>query len=99
LGSAVNNTGLSPWFYIDPVWIAYAARGLDFVQQRAQFLHFDKSVDEAFDPYLFVRDSYLQNRSAKIRRVLNPVHDENAPPLSPGADVALQHPEEPPHSN
>ncbi len=74
---------LSVWTYVDPEWVRYSARGLDFIQMRARLLSADKAVDQAFDPYLFVRDYYLQNRKAKIQRVLHP-HEEEGMPVEPG---------------
>jgi phospholipid-binding lipoprotein MlaA len=39
---------------------------LDLLQRRAALLGTDEQVRETFDPYLFVRDAYLQNRQFKI---------------------------------
>jgi phospholipid-binding lipoprotein MlaA len=36
------------------------------VDQRGNLLDADREVREAFDPYVFVRDAYLQNRAYKI---------------------------------
>lgn len=41
-------------------WVWY------LVQQRYNLIGLDEQVREAFDPYLFVRDAYLQNRRYKI---------------------------------
>jgi len=82
-GTLVDGYAFSVWAYVQPNWVGYSARGLDFVQQRAKLLSADKSVDQAFDPYLFVRDYYLQNRKAKIQKVLHPQEYGNAPPLEP----------------
>lgn len=84
LGTGVDT--FSPvWFYIGPQWVGYTAAGLDFVQQRARLLPLDKAVDQAFDPYIFVRDSYLQNRKSKVRIVLNP-REEGDVPLAPAPE-------------
>jgi ABC-type transporter lipoprotein component MlaA len=37
------------------------------VQLRATLLAGDALVDQAFDPYVFVRDAYLQRRSYLIK--------------------------------
>lgn len=37
-----------------------------FVQSRAAFVGPDEAIQDAFDPYLFVRDAYLQNRAYLI---------------------------------
>lgn len=71
-GSFVDYYGLSVWPYVRPVWAQYAAYMLNLTEERAALLPMDKLIDQAFDPYVFVRDSYLQNRRAKIQKVLNP---------------------------
>jgi phospholipid-binding lipoprotein MlaA len=43
-----------------------------FIQQRATLLGLDEPLAEAFDPYLFLREAYLQNREYRI-------HDGNPP--------------------
>jgi len=36
------------------------------LHRRSTLIGIDEEVDQAFDPYLFVRDAYLQNRQYKI---------------------------------
>jgi len=60
------NVAASPWPYISPGVIGWSAFGLKFANIRAQFLDSDKLVDDAFDPYIFVRNAYLQRRNAQI---------------------------------
>lgn len=58
--------------YMDPV--AYAMREhdlywplvLDLVSVRAELLPFQPDIDNASDPYAFIRDVYLQNREFNI---------------------------------
>jgi len=57
---------LSPWAYINSLEAQYAAAGLYYVQRRATLLIGDDVVDQAFDPYVFVRDAYLQRREFVI---------------------------------
>jgi len=45
----------------------YSILGLDVLNTRVEFLPRDDDIDEAPDPYLFVRDAFLQNRDFKIR--------------------------------
>jgi len=40
--------------------------GLYLVDLRYRLLPLDEEIQRAFDPYLFIRDSYLQNRRYKI---------------------------------
>lgn len=72
LGTTVNYSVLSVWPYIRPAWIPWAAYGLDLINTRASFLSANELIDQAFDPYLFVRDAYLQSRQIKIEKVLHP---------------------------
>jgi phospholipid-binding lipoprotein MlaA len=60
--------------YVDPVWnlgdvpVRNSLVGLRFVNQRAQLLPLDKTLDEAStDKYAYVRDAYLQRRRSLIR--------------------------------
>jgi phospholipid-binding lipoprotein MlaA len=40
-------------------WISL---GLSFLDRRAQYLSLDKTLAQMYDPYVFVRDAYLQRR-------------------------------------
>jgi phospholipid-binding lipoprotein MlaA len=60
--------------YVDPVWnlgdvpVRNSLAGLRFVNQRAQLLPLDKTLEEAAtDKYAYVRDAYLQRRRSLIR--------------------------------
>lgn len=58
--------------YFDPVayWMRendlYWPLVLDLVSIRAEFLPFQGDIDNASDPYIFMRDVYLQNRQFNI---------------------------------
>ncbi|MEE4638736.1 MAG: VacJ family lipoprotein [Wenzhouxiangella sp.] len=45
---------------------SYGVLALDVVQIRAGLLPLDERIEEAFDPYLFIRDGYLQRRNFQI---------------------------------
>ncbi len=45
---------------------AIALWALYLVDKRHGVLDFDEQIQQAFDPYLFIRDAYLQNRRYKI---------------------------------
>jgi phospholipid-binding lipoprotein MlaA len=66
VGFPINYLILSPWGYIRSPAIAWSTAGLYFVQRRAQLLIGDKVVEQAFDPYVFIRDAYLQRRDFLI---------------------------------
>jgi phospholipid-binding lipoprotein MlaA len=44
-----------------------ALAGLSVVEARAGLLDIDQSIAEAYDPYAFVRDAWLQRREYKVR--------------------------------
>jgi phospholipid-binding lipoprotein MlaA len=56
----------SPWPYIRPIWVNYAVYGVDTINSRAQLLSADALVQSSFDPYVFVRDAYIQSRNHLI---------------------------------
>ena len=64
--------GRSFYGYFHPV--SYVAReynnywpvAIDLVTLRAQLLPFDQQLESASDPYILVRDVYLQNREFRI---------------------------------
>lgn len=53
--------------YIDQDAARYSLTALRLVDTRASVLVADAAVDQAFDPYAFVRDAYLQRREYKVR--------------------------------
>ncbi|QLH41276.1 MAG: VacJ family lipoprotein [Coxiellaceae bacterium] len=61
---------MSPYTYVRPYYIGYAAYLLNVTNLRAALLPTDKLIDQAYDPYVFVRDAYLQNRQATINQAL-----------------------------
>jgi len=69
VGSAADQY-LKPWVYIDPAKVGWGLYALDKIQIRASFLSTDHLVDEALDPYIFVRDAYLQSRQNDIDTAL-----------------------------
>ena len=71
--STVRDTlGFSFFGYFNPVsWYAreehvYWPMALDLLQIRASLLPQDKALYESYDPYLFLRDAWLQNRAYLI---------------------------------
>lgn len=58
---------LSVWTYIKWDAVSYGLEGLGMVQYRASLLAGDEIVDQAFDPYIFIRDAYLQRRAYLVR--------------------------------
>ncbi len=62
----------SPFPYVEPSWISWAVLGLKLVDIRARLSPADKLIDNSFDPYVFVRNAYLQQRERDIE---NNKHD------------------------
>ena len=54
---------------IDIAWVLWTTHQVD---KRSRLLDADEQVFEAYDPYLFVRDAYLQNQRYRL-------HDGNPP--------------------
>ncbi len=73
-GPSTLRDGLGFWgdSFVNPVLDAvrnegsYGVLALDVVQIRANLLPLDEQIEQAFDPYLFVRDGYLQRRNFAI---------------------------------
>ncbi len=55
--------------------IAWALWGVYQIDKRSHLLEVDEQVFEAYDPYLFVRDAYLQNRRYRMHDGDVPVDD------------------------
>ncbi len=63
---AVGTNYTSVWPFIRPVWLGWSMYGLRAVNLRSQRLADDKLLYEAFDPYVFARNAYIQNRQKHI---------------------------------
>jgi phospholipid-binding lipoprotein MlaA len=67
-----DGIGRSYYGYLHPLnWYAreehvYWPIALDLLQTRANLLEQDQAVFDAYDPYVFVRDAWLQNREYLI---------------------------------
>ena len=78
LGLAADMTMGSPTGYIEDVAARNSAQGLRLVSTRANLLQASRTLDgAALDPYVFVRDAYLQRRQSLIYDGEPP---ESAPP-------------------
>ncbi len=56
------DTALNVITYLPPAAVSYALAAGNIIQKRAEFLPSDNVANEAFDPYVFARDAYLQHR-------------------------------------
>lgn len=70
MGIPVDQILLSPLTYVpsDYFYITYPALALEVIDTRAQFLDQDQLVKQAFDPYVFIRNAYLQNREHMVEQ-------------------------------
>lgn len=69
---------LSPTTYMIREHNNYAPFIIDLISLRASFLPYDKDIQDAADPYAFVRDAYLQNREFEIYNGEPPAPDYDA---------------------
>lgn len=70
------NIIFAPTSYISPTAAYVAIKGLYVTSARANLLPADRVLDDAFDPYIFVRNAYLQKRDERINRLMQ---HENKP--------------------
>lgn len=73
IGTPVNYA-TAPYAYFQPDYILYSTEGLNITSQRARYLKFDSVIAQAYDPYIFERDAYLQRRNYLIK--LNQQHGQ-----------------------
>lgn len=57
----------SPTSYLDQTSTRTISTSVELVNFRSTLLPTDKLIRDAFDPYVFVKDAYLQNRNAKMK--------------------------------
>lgn len=67
VGVPIDYFFLSIWPYLKSDRLVYSLEAAYLVQYRASLLVGDDIIDQAFDPYIFVRDAYLQRRAYLIK--------------------------------
>jgi phospholipid-binding lipoprotein MlaA len=78
----------TPRAYITDPWIRWPLFTVDLVDHRAHLLDLDKYIDQSFDPYAFLRNTWLQRREYQIHpdkaespeELLQGGGDEDMPP-------------------
>ncbi len=65
----ISMTTLAPLSYLDNSTVSYGLQSLEVVNYRAFLLATDKLVNESFDPYVFVRNAYLQDRNRQVNQL------------------------------
>ncbi len=81
----VVDTYTNPREYIKNNWIRYGLYLPDFTDRRAALLPLEDTLNNAYDPYAFVRDAYLQRRAYKVSDGMGGA-DETF--VDPGEDAA-----------
>ncbi|KTD61270.1 MlaA family lipoprotein [Legionella spiritensis] len=66
MGMLFEYTIMTPYPYLRNDAVIYGLIGLRYVDLRAQFFDTERLMNEALDPYAFIRDAYLQNRNYRI---------------------------------
>ncbi len=62
----VGDIWLSPPHYIDNNYVSYGLWGVGALDLRYRLLPQDPLLDEAYDPYLFLKNAYLQRREYQV---------------------------------
>ncbi len=66
VGGLALDIPLNPQRHYDNSSVRDKLDVLNAIEVRAQLLALEKQVDESLDPYIFVREAYLQNRNFEI---------------------------------
>lgn len=56
-----------PKFYVNDLYLSLALSGGTLLDKRAELLSTDDVLARAFDPYVFVRNAYLQRREFQVK--------------------------------
>jgi phospholipid-binding lipoprotein MlaA len=89
----VVDTYLNPRQYIKNDYIKYGLYLPDFIDRRAALLPLDPTIENAYDPYVFVRDAYLQRRAFLVSdgeintddTLKDPGEDSGTAPIDPSS--------------
>ncbi|MCX7120654.1 MAG: VacJ family lipoprotein [Gammaproteobacteria bacterium] len=61
-----GNALMTPWPYFASDYITYIPPAVGLISLRAEYLDADKLIANAFDPYIFVRDAFMQRNKQRI---------------------------------
>lgn len=70
----INIYAFTPWLLVEPPSLAWSMYGTEQIHYRSLLLPADKVINNAFDPYVFVRNAYMQKRKALINEVVVAKH-------------------------
>lgn len=65
VGDIVDNL-FSPINYIDDTATKYSIKLIDKIQERSDLSALEEELYGSYDPYQYIRDSYIQNRDYKV---------------------------------
>lgn len=68
LSPVVDGVVLNPLSYYNDTTVEWSLTALKYTQERVDLLPLDSTIDEAYDPYAFVRNAYLQHRHYVIEK-------------------------------
>lgn len=84
----VVDVAFTPTSYMDD-GPAFLITAMDVVNIRAKLLKLDRTLEESFDPYAFLRSGYLQNRRSMVYDGHPPPQDDDYYQLDSALDSAL----------
>lgn len=62
LSPLIDGVYFNPVYYYPHATVQWSATAIKVTEERAQLLPLDSSLDQAYDPYSFMRNAYLQHR-------------------------------------
>ena len=65
----IPNAYFSPQNYVNNSWVQYSVWAVELLDTRYRLLSTDPLVDAAYDPYLFVKNAYLQRRDYQLSKL------------------------------
>jgi phospholipid-binding lipoprotein MlaA len=78
-----------PRTYLSNTYVSIGLTGMELIDQRAELLSTEDVLARAFDPYVFIRNAYLQRREYQVKDGATPsddvefFEDEQAAPTQP----------------
>ncbi len=90
---------MSPETYASSAKVEYGIVGLGLLDRRTELLSTDNAVQQAFDPYAFIRDAYLARRYYLVHEGVLPeeIYDDTLEPPSEASPAPEAPGAAPPH--
>lgn len=79
IGYLIDIYAFSPWPRINPPSLVWTLYGVELLHRRAKLLPTDSLIEEAIDPYAFIRDAWLQKRRSELRQVIDDYYQDEDP--------------------